>query len=107
MHLMLLQQIHPSRDEGIVRSRQNRESYNLNIFLKRGIDDHLRSLSQAGINNFHARIAESPCNHLGAPVMPVKPRLRHQHAYFRLGTHQSHLTTEDAGSTAVPDFGWG
>ncbi len=46
---------------------------------KRGVYDHLRSLAQAGVNYFHARVAESPRDNLRSPVVAIQTRFGDQH----------------------------
>ena len=55
-----------------MRPGKHGQSDNLHIFLQRGVDNHLRGLSQTSIDYFHARIAESLRDHLGAAVMAIK-----------------------------------
>ncbi len=82
--LLLFEQIHDARDDRIVCTRKNRQPDDVNVFLHGGAYDHLRSLTQAGVDDFHASIAQSSRNDLGASVMPVKTRLRDQHTDFLL-----------------------
>src|SRR5208282_4032391 len=98
IHFVLLQQVHHTRNDGVVRARENRESDDLHVFLERGADDHLRRLAQAGVDDLHAGIAERARDHLGAAVVAVKARLRDKDADFRVSGHQDHLTTEGMGA---------
>ena len=50
------------------------------ILLQGGIDDHFRGLPEAGIDHFHARIAQGTGDHLGSAVMTIETWLGHQHA---------------------------
>ena len=50
VHMVLLEKVHHARDDGIVRAGKNRETDDLNIFLKRRVDHHLRRLAQAGVD---------------------------------------------------------
>ena len=70
-----------------MRAGKNGEADAVNVFLQRGIHDHLRSLPQAGVDDFHAGIAQRAGNDFGAAVMAVEPRLGHQHADFALLRH--------------------
>ena len=47
-----------------------------------GGGDHLRGLAKAGIDNFHAGVAEGAGNDLGAAVVAVEAGLGDQHANF-------------------------
>ena len=55
---------------------QNAEADNVHVFLQRGADDHLRGLAQAGVDHFHAGIAQRAGYDFGAAIVPVKARLR-------------------------------
>src|SRR5205807_10361488 len=54
------------------------------VFLLRGGGDHFGRLPQAGVNHFHPGVAQGPGDDPHAAVVPVQPRLRHQHAYLLL-----------------------
>src|SRR5260370_5790556 len=54
VHFVLLQQVHHARNDRVVRTRENRQSDDLHVFLKRSADDHLRRLAQAGGDDLHA-----------------------------------------------------
>ena len=56
-------------------ARENRKANYLNIFLHRGVDDHFWRLPKASVNDLHSRVAERPCNNLGASIVAIKPRL--------------------------------
>ncbi len=77
IHFILLEQVHNARHDRVVRTRENRESDDLNIFLERGIDDHLWRLPQTGVDDLHASIAQRPGDYLRAAVMTVKAGLRY------------------------------
>src|ERR1039458_5908335 len=103
VHLIFLEQVHHARNNRIVRARKNREADDLNVFLERGIDNHLRGLAEAGVDDFHAGIAKGAGNDLGATVVTVEARLGDQDAdlLIRRGigwiNHREHLTTEYTG----------
>src|SRR5271169_857908 len=58
IHLVLPEQVHHARHDGVVRPRQNAEADDVHVFLQRGVDNHLGSLPQAGVDHFHAGIAQ-------------------------------------------------
>ena len=62
----------------------------MHVFLQGGSDDHLRRLAQAGVDDFHAGIAEGAGDHFGAAVVTVETGLGHQDADFLLSGH-NHL----------------
>src|SRR4029077_8571555 len=93
IHFVLLQQVHHAWNDGVVRARENRKSDDLHVFLERGADDHLRRLAQTCVDDFHAGIAESASDNLGAAVVAVEARLRNENPDFCVGGHRYHLTT--------------
>src|SRR5580700_3724108 len=99
VHLVLLQKFHHPGNDGIVRTGENRESDNLNVFLKRCVHDHLWRLAEAGVDDLHAGIAQCASDDFGAAVMAVQTRLGDENADFLLSGHRVHLTTERAVST--------
>ena len=50
-------------------------------------DDLLGRLAQAGVDHFHAGVAQRARNHLGAAIVPVEPRLGDDDSNFL--THRS------------------
>jgi len=68
-----------------VRTRENRKPDYLHVFLQRRADDHFRRLAQAGVDHFHASIAQGTSDYLGAAVMSVEPGLSDENADFCLG----------------------
>src|SRR5581483_3964854 len=65
----------------------------VHVFLQSGVDDHLRRLPQAGVDDFHAGIAQGTGNHLGAAVVTIQAGLSDEDADFLFSRHWS---------TAVP-----
>src|ERR1700733_10456905 len=53
LHAFLSQQFHHSWNDRVVCAGEDGQSDNLDVFLKSGVYDHLRSLAQAGVNYFH------------------------------------------------------
>src|SRR5580658_1563054 len=97
VHFILLEKVHHARDDGVVRARQNREADHLDVFLHGRADDHLRSLAQAGVDDFHAGVAQGTGNYFRAAIMAVESGLGHQHADLEIG-HRDHLITEGANA---------
>ena len=79
-HILLAQQFHHPRHDGVVRARKDRKPDHLHVFLQRRVDNHLRRLPQASIDHFHARVAQRARDHFGAAVVAVQARLGHQHS---------------------------
>ena len=51
------------------------------------MNDHLRRLTKAGIDDLHSGIAQRPRNDLGAAVVAVKAGLGYKHADWRRALH--------------------
>src|SRR5438445_4652791 len=82
IHAFIVQQAHKLGAERIMRAGKNREPDDVNIFLYRCGGNHLRRLTQAGIDHLHAGIAQRPRDDLGAAVMSIQPRLRTKNPYL-------------------------
>ena len=55
-----------------MRAGEDAQTDAVHIFLNGGFDNALRRLAQAGVEHFHAGIAESAGDDLGAAVVAVK-----------------------------------
>ena len=64
-----------------VRAREDGEADEVDVFLQRDRGDHVGLLADAGVDDFEARVAQRPGDQLGAPVVSVEARLRHQHPH--------------------------
>ena len=58
------------------------EADDVDVFLDGGGDDHLGRLPQAGIDHFHAGVAQGAGDDLGAAVVPVEAGFGNQYANF-------------------------
>ncbi len=54
-----------------MRAGEDRKADHVDVFLQRGVRDHLGRLAQAGIDHFHPGIPQRAGDDLGAPVVPV------------------------------------
>jgi len=99
VHLVLLEQVHDARDDGIVCPGKDRQTDDLHIFLQRGAHNHFGRLPEARVNDFHAGVAQGSGNHFGAAIVAVEAGFGNQNANLRLSGHREHLTTERTGST--------
>src|SRR5216684_3319207 len=88
------------REDGVVRAGKNREADDLYVFLQRSVDDHFGRLAEAGVNDFHAGVAQGAGNYFGAAVVAVETGLGDEDADVGV-RHRVHLITEGAGSTGV------
>lgn len=77
--MLFTEQLHDARYDRTVRSGENGQSDDLNVFLQRRAHDHFGSLAQAGVNHFHARIAEGAGNYLDATVVSVEAGFGYKH----------------------------
>ena len=69
---------HPPKQRH-VRAGQHRQADRVGVLLDRGLDDLLRRLVQAGVDDLHAGVAQRPGDHLGAAVVPVEAGLGDDH----------------------------
>jgi hypothetical protein len=63
-----------------VRTREDREADDVDVFLHGRGGDLLRRLAQARVDDFHAGIAQRARDDLGAAVVPVEARFGHENA---------------------------
>ena len=79
VHAILTEQVHHLGEDRHMRAREDAHQDGVHILLDGGFDDHRRRLADAGIDHFHASVAQRPRDHLGAPVVSIEARLGHQH----------------------------
>ena len=77
---LFLHQIHDSRAERHMRSREYGESDYIRVFLQRSIDDLFWRLPEAGIDHLESSIAESARNDFGAAIVAVQTGLSNDDA---------------------------
>src|SRR6266850_251349 len=92
IHFVAAQQFGHAWNNGVVRARQDRQADYVHVFLQRGVHYHLGSLPQAGVDHFHAGVAQSASYHFGAAIVAVEPGLGHQHTDFSLSRHAEKRT---------------
>ena len=68
------QRDHP-REQRHVRAGQDGQPDRVGVLLDRGLHDLLGRLVQPGVDDLHASVAQRARDHLGAPVVPIEPRL--------------------------------
>ncbi len=71
----LLQFFRRARDQCHVRSRQNRQPDNVDIFLQRGLGHHCRRLAQPRVDDLHAGVAKRRATTLAPRSWPSGPGL--------------------------------
>src|ERR1039458_5758922 len=64
--------------EGHVRAGQHRESDHVDVFLDGGRRDRLGGLEEAGVDDFHAGVAQQAGDDLDASIVTVEANFRHQ-----------------------------
>jgi len=74
-------------ENGHVRAGKHRETHDVDVFLYRRFDDHLRCLMEAGINNLHSGVSQGPRDDYRASVVAVKAGLGDEHSYLLFGSH--------------------
>ena len=68
------QQLQDARHERHVRAREDRDADRVGILLHDGLDDLLRRLMQARVDDLHAGIAKRPGDDLGAAIVAIESR---------------------------------
>ena len=96
--------------DGVVRAGENAQTDAVDIFLQGCIDDHLRRLPEAGVDDLHAGVAQRPGDHLGAAVVAVQARLGDEdtdrYTVWGWGGFR-HRTEENTTASATRDgTGW-
>jgi len=80
VHALFMEELHELGAEGVVGAGEDGETDDVDIFLESRGGDHLRSLAQAGVDDFHAGVAKGAGDNLGAAVVTIQPRLGDQDA---------------------------
>src|SRR5690348_2415337 len=75
VHFVLLQKVVHARHDGVMSTAEDRQSDDIDVFLKSGSNNHFGCLTQTGVNDFHACIPESACDYFRATVVAVQARL--------------------------------
>src|SRR3546814_14496615 len=83
------------------RSRKDAEADRVDILVHRDPGDEIGRLAQAGIDDFGPRIAKRQRDDLGADIVAVEPRLRHQDALAGEGEGVS-VVHNRIGSSKAP-----
>src|ERR1700676_5438173 len=82
LHAFFVEEFHELRAESVVGAGEDREADDVDVFLDGGGGDHLRCLAQAGVDHFHAGVAQGAGDDLGAAVVAVQSGLGNQHSNF-------------------------
>ena len=88
VHVVLLEQVHHARHDGVVRAGEDAEADDVDVLLQRGGDDHLGRLAQAGVDDLHAGIAQRAGNDFGAAIVAVEAWLGNKYSNFRIRRHE-------------------
>ena len=75
VHAFFFEQSHELGTDCVVGAGEDGEADDVNVFLDGGGGDHFRSLAQAGIDHFHASVAEGSGDDFGAAVVAVEAGL--------------------------------
>ena len=95
-----------------MRAGEDAEADRVDVLLQRRLDDHLRRLMQAGVDDLEPGVAQRARDDLGAAVVPVESRFGDQDAQppagslrasdpCRVAVHAEHLA-EDVRDLARP-----
>src|SRR5437870_6413022 len=79
VHLPAADHLHDPGKERHVRPGQDRQSHDVYVLLLGGVRDHLRRLTQPGVDHLEALVTEPPSEHLCAAVVTVEPGFCDQH----------------------------
>ena len=96
----LLQQVDDLGEQRHVRAGEHREADRVGVLLDGGLDDLLRRLVQAGVDDLHAGVPQGAGHDLGAAVVTVQARLGHHHPDGR-ARRSERCSRGSAGSGAV------
>jgi Transmembrane secretion effector len=77
---VLAQQFHHLGEDRHVRAGEDAHQDGVHVLLDSRLDDHLRRLANASVDDLHPGVAQGPRDHLRATIVPVEAGLRHQHA---------------------------
>src|SRR5258708_31086298 len=91
VHALVVEELHQLRADGVMRAGEDGEADNVDVFLDGGGGDHLRGLAQAGVDDFHAGIAQGTGDYFCASVMAIEARLGDQHTNLLLRHKQVSL----------------
>jgi hypothetical protein len=80
IHTFFAEELHELGANGVVSAGENGKPDNVDVFLYSGRGDHFGSLTEAGVNDFHARVAEGSGDDLGAAVVAVETGLGDEYA---------------------------
>src|SRR5580692_11370438 len=84
VHAFFVEELHELRAEGVVGAGEDGETDDVDVFLDGGGGDHLRGLAQAGVDHFHASVAQGTGDDFRTTVMAIQPRFRNQNSNFLL-----------------------
>jgi hypothetical protein len=84
VHTLFVEKFHELGADRVVCTGEDGEADHVDVFLDSGGGDHLRGLSQAGVDDLHTGVAEGAGDDFCASVMAVKTRLGNQHPDFFL-----------------------
>jgi len=74
-------QINDSREKCHMRAGQNRQPDRIDVFLHGSAHDHLGSLAETGVDDFHPGVSKRARDDFDAAIVPVKSGLREEYSY--------------------------
>jgi len=102
VHAFFVEEFHELGTEGVVGAGEDGEADDVDIFLDGGGGDHLRGLAEAGVDHFHAGVAEGAGDDFGAAVVAVQSGLGNQTLIFFSGIPLSSLCASSVPSVFNP-----
>jgi hypothetical protein len=107
VHSLFAEEFHELGADGVVRAGKNREADDVDVFLDGGGGDHLGGLAQAGVDDFHAGVAQGASDYFCAAIVAIEAGLGNQHTDLlfrhRLGDGDFFVDAEDVAQ-GVADF---
>jgi hypothetical protein len=82
LHAFVVEQGHELGAERVVRAGENGEANDVNVLLNGGGGDHLRSLAEASVDDFHAGVAEGAGDYFSAAIVAIEAGLGDQDSDF-------------------------
>ena len=80
VHAFFVEEFHQLRAERVVGAGEDGEPDDVYVFLDGRGGDHLRRLAEAGVDHFHAGVAQGAGDDFGAAVVAIEAGLGDQHS---------------------------
>src|SRR5258706_8084036 len=84
VHAFFVEEFHQLRAERVVGAGEDGEADDVYVFLDGRGGNHLRRLTEAGVDHFHAGVAQGAGDDFGATVVAIQSGLGNQNSDFLL-----------------------